>query len=76
MILCESDTLRAHDVEACLQLKKVMSEEEGRIKKLEQREIIKALAEVGGDRKQAARLLGISVRTLYYRLKKINEPRP
>ncbi|MDP2658180.1 MAG: sigma-54 dependent transcriptional regulator [Candidatus Deferrimicrobium sp.] len=43
---------------------------EGSILKVNERETIrKVLAEVGGNRKRAARILGVSLRTLQYRIK-------
>jgi DNA-binding NtrC family response regulator len=45
----------------------------GSILKENERETIgKVLAEVGGNRKQAARILGISLRTLQYRIKEFD----
>ena len=43
--------------------------EEGMLKALEVEAIRKALAETGGNRTKAARMLGISLRTLQYRIK-------
>jgi DNA-binding NtrC family response regulator len=46
---------------------------DGSILKVNERETIgKVLAEVGGNRKQAARILGISLRTLQYRIKEFD----
>jgi transcriptional regulator with GAF, ATPase, and Fis domain len=46
---------------------------EGSILKVNERETIgKVLAEVGGNRKRAARILGISLRTLQYRIKEFD----
>jgi transcriptional regulator with PAS, ATPase and Fis domain len=42
---------------------------EGVLQASEREAIRKVLAETGGNRKQAARILGISVRTLQYRIK-------
>ena len=43
--------------------------EEGMLKALEVEAIRKALAETGGNRTKAAKMLGISLRTLQYRIK-------
>jgi len=42
---------------------------EGLLRNLEQETIQKVLSEVGGNRKRAAQILGISLRTLQYRIK-------
>ncbi|MGE4158540.1 MAG: sigma-54-dependent transcriptional regulator [Planctomycetota bacterium] len=70
-ILCETAEITAEDVETCLQLAQVRGEARGTLRDLELREIERTLTEVGGDRKLAAERLGISLRTLYYRLKQI-----
>lgn len=72
-ILCETPEVSGEDVETCLQLAQVRGEARGTLKDLELREIERTLAEVGGDRKLAAAKLGISVRTLYYRLRQLKE---
>jgi two-component system response regulator AtoC len=41
----------------------------GAVSKAEQRQIEKALLKAGGNRDLAARLLGVSRRTLYYKLR-------
>jgi DNA-binding NtrC family response regulator len=42
---------------------------EGALQVSERETIRKVLAETGGNRTQAARILGISLRTLHYRIK-------
>jgi DNA-binding NtrC family response regulator len=46
------------------------TEPEGRLEEAERRTIVQVLAETGGNRRQAARRLGISLRTLQYRIKR------
>jgi len=48
------------------------SQEELRIKELEKKAIIKALEVAKGNKSQAAKLLGISLKTLYNKLKELN----
>jgi DNA-binding NtrC family response regulator len=42
---------------------------DGLLQKMERETIQKVLSEVGGNRKKAAQVLGVSLRTLQYRIK-------
>jgi len=42
---------------------------EGALRSLERETVRRVLSEVGGNRKRAAQILGISLRTLQYRIK-------
>ncbi|MCC6026789.1 MAG: helix-turn-helix domain-containing protein, partial [Caldimicrobium sp.] len=48
------------------------SSEDLRIKELEKKAILKALEVAKGNKSQAAKLLGISLKTLYNKLKELN----
>ena len=80
MILSDSDILyeadlESHDSDRELSLDSwlgSLSYEDAK-QKLEQAYIDKALLQTGGNRTKAAQLLGISRRTLSYKLKEINE---
>jgi DNA-binding NtrC family response regulator len=50
-------------------LREPSSERDGLLQKIERETIQKVLAEVGGNRKKAAQVLGVSLRTLQYRIK-------
>jgi transcriptional regulator with GAF, ATPase, and Fis domain len=50
-------------------LREPSSEGDGLLQKMERETIQKVLAEVGGNRKKAAQVLGVSLRTLQYRIK-------
>jgi len=50
-------------------LREPSSEGDGLLQKIERETIQKVLAEVGGNRKKAAQVLGVSLRTLQYRIK-------
>jgi len=65
VLIAEGDEIRPED----LALEHTAIPAAGRLKDMERQAIIQALEETGGNRKQAARLLGISLRTLQYRLK-------
>ncbi len=51
-------------------------EEPKNLKELEKRAILEALKKTGGNKKKAAELLGISLRTLYYKIKEYNLKTP
>jgi DNA-binding NtrC family response regulator len=50
-------------------LREPSSEGDGLLQKMERETIQRVLAEVGGNRKKAAQVLGVSLRTLQYRIK-------
>jgi len=50
-------------------LREPSSEGDGLLQKIERETIQKVLSEVGGNRKKAAQVLGVSLRTLQYRIK-------
>ncbi len=47
---------------------------DGLLERMERETILRVLAQVGGNRRRAARVLGISLRTLQYRLKTYADP--
>ena len=49
--------------------KEPMAPAEGLLRETERETISKVLADVGGNRKKAAKALGISIRTLQYRIR-------
>ena len=51
-------------------------EEPENLKELEKRAILEALKKTRGNKKKAAELLGISLRTLYYKIKEYNLKTP
>ena len=77
--LCEGDTIRAADLqmpEARDDLQHPRADAPGQgledlLEDRERRAILRALAQTGGNRTAAARLLGISFRQMRYRLKKL-----
>ncbi len=70
LILAEEDVIEADDLG--LPVRPVAVDDArgaGRLVELERQAIVQALRECDGNRRQAARLLGISLRTLQYRIK-------
>jgi len=64
-LLCEDGIIQPHE----LLIENATGSSGGRLKDLEREAIVQALNEFNGNRKQTAKRLGISVRTLQYRLK-------
>jgi len=76
VILCRGDYLTPEELPLALQALDKMSTEEGpevtascSVSEMEKRLILKTLEQTGGNRTRAAELLGISRRTLQYKLK-------
>jgi transcriptional regulator with PAS, ATPase and Fis domain len=57
-----------------IDIKRVYGDKEisGSLKEIEKKAILEALKKAGGNKKKAAELLGISLRTLYYKIKEYN----
>jgi len=57
-----------------IDIKRVYEDKEisGSLKEMEKKAILEALKKTGGNKKKAAELLGISLRTLYYKIKEYN----
>jgi transcriptional regulator with PAS, ATPase and Fis domain len=81
VVLCEDDCIDVSDLPLGADVSKERSGKEAELpfgltlQELEQRYILQTLARVGHNRTQAAKLLGISLRSLQYKLKAYRQGR-
>ncbi len=66
--ILERSIIVSNSEEIEVKIEKIFSDNED-LKSIEKKAIIEALKKTGGNKKQASQLLGISLRTLYYKIK-------
>ena len=78
MILCEADIIMSSDLPSLLSGGKELEKEEDNLKEIlreyERGHVIKVLEKTGYDKKEAARLLGLSISSLYRKIEELSIP--